>query len=206
MRCATTTTTLLALAVLLGASLADAFQDDQLIKFMTSRAMKRLAGRNTTNGPTEDDPWAEPSTFAHLTERCKIPASGSKEADWIAALPGQPPHVNLHQYAGYVKVDEENGRELFYYFVESARDASSKPLILWLNGGNQTRPNEKRGSAGAERTTSCLTGCFVGVCRAGMLVAGIWSHDGARSVQSELRRQDPEQEQVRLEQSCVQPA
>lgn len=29
-------------------------------------------------------------------------------------------------------VDEENGRALFYYLVESA---SEKPLLLWLNGG-----------------------------------------------------------------------
>ena len=32
-------------------------------------------------------------------------------------------------------VDEEHGRALFYYFVESPYDAASKPLVLWLNGG-----------------------------------------------------------------------
>ncbi|XP_044397739.1 serine carboxypeptidase 1 [Triticum aestivum] len=48
------------------------------------------------------------------------------------ALPGQPEGVDFDQYGGYVIVDEENGRALFYYLVESA---SEKPLLLWLNGG-----------------------------------------------------------------------
>ncbi|TVU09861.1 hypothetical protein EJB05_43358, partial [Eragrostis curvula] len=132
----TTTLFLLSLAVLLSTSLADASQEAQLSKFMASRAMKRLENRNATNVPVEADPWADPATsFAHLPDRCKIPASGSKEADRVAALPGQPPGVNFAQHAGYVRVDEDHRRELFYYFVESAHDAASKPLLLWLNGG-----------------------------------------------------------------------
>ncbi|KAK3133553.1 hypothetical protein QOZ80_6AG0537980 [Eleusine coracana subsp. coracana] len=135
----TTVVFLLSLVVLLGASFAGAStQEDQLSKFMASRATKRIA--NTADDgpePDETDPWgwSDPSTFAHLPERCKIPASGSKEADRVSALPGQPPRVNFGQYAGYVTVDEGNGRELFYYFAESPYDAASKPLILWLNGG-----------------------------------------------------------------------
>ncbi|KAL6215519.1 hypothetical protein ACLB2K_014948 [Fragaria x ananassa] len=35
----------------------------------------------------------------------------------------------------YVTVDPKAGRALFYYFVESPQDSSSKPLVLWLNGG-----------------------------------------------------------------------
>jgi serine carboxypeptidase-like clade 2 len=57
-----------------------------------------------------------------------------KAADKITALPGQP-HVDFDQYSGYVTVDEKHGRALFYYFVEAPQDASSKPLLLWLNGG-----------------------------------------------------------------------
>lgn len=57
------------------------------------------------------------------------------EADRIESLPGQPNVVYFDQYGGYVTVDPNNGRELFYYFVESARDCNKKPLILWLNGG-----------------------------------------------------------------------
>ncbi|XP_068312961.1 serine carboxypeptidase-like 45 [Pyrus communis] len=57
-----------------------------------------------------------------------------QEADKITRLPGQP-QVNFQQYAGYVTVDEKQGRSLFYYFVEAQTDPASKPLVLWLNGG-----------------------------------------------------------------------
>ncbi|KAK7278978.1 hypothetical protein RJT34_24019 [Clitoria ternatea] len=56
------------------------------------------------------------------------------EADKISTLPGQPP-VKFQQYAGYVTVDEEQKRSLFYYFVEAEIEPASKPLVLWLNGG-----------------------------------------------------------------------
>ncbi|XP_012699348.2 serine carboxypeptidase 2 [Setaria italica] len=67
--------------------------------------------------------------------RLFMESQARSEADRITALPGQPPRVNFEQYAGYVTVDEEHGRALFYYFVESPYDAASKPLVLWLNGG-----------------------------------------------------------------------
>jgi len=61
---------------------------------------------------------------------------GSKEDDKIDALPGQPTEgVDFDQYAGYVTVDPTAGRALFYYFVESPQNSSTKPLVLWLNGG-----------------------------------------------------------------------
>lgn len=60
---------------------------------------------------------------------------GKMEADKITKLPGQPDGVNFDQYAGYVTVEPVNGRALFYYFVESPDNSSSKPLVLWLNGG-----------------------------------------------------------------------
>nr|CAB3453628.1 unnamed protein product [Digitaria exilis] len=97
--------------------------------------VKSRARAQSADGPAETDPWVDPvSTFGHLPTYCKNP-KGSKEADRIKALPGQPPRVNFEQYAGYVTVDEEHGRALFYYFVESPYDAASKPLVLWLNGG-----------------------------------------------------------------------
>lgn len=58
---------------------------------------------------------------------------GLKETDLILGLPAQP-QVNFSQYSGYVTVDPVAGRALFYYFAES-EDASTKPLVLWLNGG-----------------------------------------------------------------------
>jgi serine carboxypeptidase-like clade 2 len=54
--------------------------------------------------------------------------------DKILSLPGQPP-VSFQQYSGYVTVDENQDRALFYYFVEAESDPASKPLVLWLNGG-----------------------------------------------------------------------
>ncbi|XP_058071249.1 serine carboxypeptidase 1-like [Magnolia sinica] len=64
--------------------------------------------------------------------------TSNQEEDKIEALPGQPNGkngANFNQYAGYVTVDPKNGRALFYYFTESPGDPSTKPLVLWLNGG-----------------------------------------------------------------------
>ncbi|KAM7474906.1 hypothetical protein LguiB_022149 [Lonicera macranthoides] len=68
----------------------------------------------------------------------KVRASdvGKMEDDLIEkGLPGQPLGVNFKQYGGYINVDESNGRSLFYYFAEAQDNPSSKPLVLWLNGG-----------------------------------------------------------------------
>lgn len=35
----------------------------------------------------------------------------------------------------YVTIDETYGKKLFYYFVESERNPSKDPVVLWLNGG-----------------------------------------------------------------------
>ncbi|CAI9286837.1 unnamed protein product [Lactuca saligna] len=60
------------------------------------------------------------------------------EDDYIkAGLPGQPlsKGLSFKQFAGYINVDSFNGRNLFYYFVEAHHQPSTKPLVLWLNGG-----------------------------------------------------------------------
>nr|XP_043625998.1 uncharacterized protein LOC122597474 [Erigeron canadensis] len=61
------------------------------------------------------------------------------EDDYIqGGLPGQPSSKEMmmfKQYSGYINVDRINGRNLFYYFVEALNEPSSKPLVLWLNGG-----------------------------------------------------------------------
>ncbi|RID74280.1 hypothetical protein BRARA_B01387 [Brassica rapa] len=61
-------------------------------------------------------------------------AEGYPEEDLVARLPGQP-KVLFRQFAGYVDVDFETGRSLFYYFVEADTHPETKPLTLWLNGG-----------------------------------------------------------------------
>lgn len=70
---------------------------------------------------------------------CNLPkitpsSSSSLENDKITSLPGQP-SVNFQQYAGYIAVDAEKQRNLFYYLVEAEANPASKPLVLWLNGG-----------------------------------------------------------------------
>ncbi|KAM5588329.1 hypothetical protein ABKV19_006659 [Rosa sericea] len=54
--------------------------------------------------------------------------------DLVTNLPGQPA-VDFRHYAGYVTVNETNGRALFYWFYEAATNPDLKPLVLWLNGG-----------------------------------------------------------------------
>ncbi|CAM6128269.1 unnamed protein product [Calypogeia fissa] len=60
---------------------------------------------------------------------------GAPAADLVPRLPGQPYDVPFKQYAGYITVDQTQGRNLFYYFVEAENSSSTKPLALWLNGG-----------------------------------------------------------------------
>ncbi|KAK6264776.1 Peptidase S10 [Theobroma cacao] len=54
--------------------------------------------------------------------------------DLVTNLPGQPA-VDFHHYAGYVTVNQKNGRALFYWFYEAMSHPDEKPLVLWLNGG-----------------------------------------------------------------------
>jgi hydroxymandelonitrile lyase/serine carboxypeptidase-like clade 2 len=60
------------------------------------------------------------------------------EQDRILGLPGQPNGVAFDMYGGYVTVDEQAGRALYYWFQEADRgtaDPDAAPLLLWLNGG-----------------------------------------------------------------------
>ncbi|KAH7683313.1 Peptidase S10 serine carboxypeptidase protein [Dioscorea alata] len=60
--------------------------------------------------------------------------SFSMEEDKITKLPGQP-QVSFQHFSGYISVDRHKQRSLFYYFAEAETDPTSKPLVLWLNGG-----------------------------------------------------------------------
>ncbi|KAL7585867.1 hypothetical protein Lser_V15G45801 [Lactuca serriola] len=63
------------------------------------------------------------------------PQDGLKDFDKISSLPGQPTGTDFDQYSGYVTVDPNHGRALFYYLAESPFNSSTNPLVLWLNGG-----------------------------------------------------------------------
>ncbi|CAH9141852.1 unnamed protein product [Cuscuta epithymum] len=58
-----------------------------------------------------------------------------QKLDAVSDLPGLGFNVSFAHYSGYVTVNQESGRSLFYWFFESVEDPSSKPLVLWLNGG-----------------------------------------------------------------------
>ncbi|KAI5082696.1 hypothetical protein GOP47_0002439 [Adiantum capillus-veneris] len=63
------------------------------------------------------------------------PCHGADERQEVTRLPGQP-QVAFKHYAGYITVNESHGRALFYWFFQSShRNASQRPLVLWLNGG-----------------------------------------------------------------------
>ncbi|KAF5480528.1 hypothetical protein F2P56_001270 [Juglans regia] len=63
-----------------------------------------------------------------------IPVESLPVAHKIKSLPGQP-QVTFQQFAGFITIDEQQQRALFYYFVEAEGNPASKPLVLWLNGG-----------------------------------------------------------------------
>ena len=68
---------------------------------------------------------------------CLASPIDEQKKDRITQLPGQPENVAFGQYSGYVTVNEESGRSLFYWLIESpvTRKPHSRPLVLWLNGG-----------------------------------------------------------------------
>ncbi|CAN7035806.1 unnamed protein product [Brassica rapa subsp. trilocularis] len=73
-------------------------------------------------------------TRQHRSNSPKQRSLLANEQDLVTNLPGQP-HVSFKHYAGYVPVDESNGRAMFYWFFEAMNLPKEKPLVLWLNGG-----------------------------------------------------------------------
>ncbi|KAK9725082.1 hypothetical protein RND81_05G121300 [Saponaria officinalis] len=61
--------------------------------------------------------------------------SSSVEVDRVLSLPGQPSNPSISQYSGYITVNQNYGRALFYWFFEALSQPSDKPLLLWFNGG-----------------------------------------------------------------------
>lgn len=82
--------------------------------------------------------WSGPSLSLFLISLLPLLAAADQQAlDRISALPGQP-RVAFGQFAGYVTVNPERGRALFYWLTEAVTDAAKKPLVLWLNGGQSS--------------------------------------------------------------------
>nr|XP_043630085.1 serine carboxypeptidase 1-like [Erigeron canadensis] len=102
-------------------------QANKLFDLLKSKRSKNSPGPNTW---VISDEATDEYSPVYFTQQ-----DGLAQLDKIYTLPGQPAGVNLNQYSGYVTVNQNAGRALFYYFVESPTDSSTKPLVLWLNGG-----------------------------------------------------------------------
>ncbi|CAH8354942.1 unnamed protein product [Eruca vesicaria subsp. sativa] len=57
------------------------------------------------------------------------------ESAQVTKLSGFSGTFPSKHYAGYVPIDKERNKNLWYYFVESERNATTDPVVLWLNGG-----------------------------------------------------------------------
>lgn len=62
--------------------------------------------------------------------------NAAPSAQKITNLPGfNISSLNFDMYSGYITIDEQRGKNLFYWFVESQNNPSTDPVLLWLNGG-----------------------------------------------------------------------
>ncbi|KAL0437131.1 UNVERIFIED_CONTAM: Serine carboxypeptidase II-3 [Sesamum radiatum] len=94
-----------------------------------------LKSRISQNSISSSDSWSQLHAQREYSPVFLTSQDGQMQADKISTLPGQPDNVDFDQYSGYITVDPQAGRALFYYFVESPTNSSTNPLVLWLNGG-----------------------------------------------------------------------
>ncbi|XP_059628653.1 serine carboxypeptidase-like 20 [Cornus florida] len=57
------------------------------------------------------------------------------EGALVTNLPGFSGTFPSKHYSGFVTIDGNPPKNLFYYFVASERNPSNDPVVLWLNGG-----------------------------------------------------------------------
>ncbi|KAJ0041992.1 hypothetical protein Pint_17225 [Pistacia integerrima] len=57
-----------------------------------------------------------------------------RATDRVTNLPGQPPGSFQH-YSGYIQLQTQNEKAMFYWFFEAQTEPALKPLVIWLNGG-----------------------------------------------------------------------
>uniref|UniRef100_A0A3Q7H4N0 Carboxypeptidase n=1 Tax=Solanum lycopersicum TaxID=4081 RepID=A0A3Q7H4N0_SOLLC len=60
---------------------------------------------------------------------------GAPQSALVTQIPGFNGTFQSKHYAGYVNLDESHGKNMFYYFIESEKNPSNDPVVLWLNGG-----------------------------------------------------------------------
>ncbi|CAN6991154.1 hypothetical protein BRARA_A03014 [Brassica rapa] len=59
----------------------------------------------------------------------------AQNSDKVVNLPEQPSNPKISHFSGYVNVNQENTRALFFWFFEALSEDPTRPLVLWLNGG-----------------------------------------------------------------------
>ncbi|TVU25626.1 hypothetical protein EJB05_28129, partial [Eragrostis curvula] len=68
---------------------------------------------------------------------CLFNLASATEQNIVTSLPGFDGVLPFRLETGYVTVDEDNGAELFYYFIQSEADPRRDPVLLWLTGGHR---------------------------------------------------------------------
>ncbi|AQK43904.1 serine carboxypeptidase1 [Zea mays] len=74
------------------------------------------------------------SRWVLLLGSLQLPAVGGS-GHVVTRMRGFDGPLPFYLETGYVEVDEQQGVQLFYYFVRSERDPYEDPLLLWLSGG-----------------------------------------------------------------------
>uniref|UniRef100_A0A1J3IGU3 Carboxypeptidase n=1 Tax=Noccaea caerulescens TaxID=107243 RepID=A0A1J3IGU3_NOCCA len=64
-----------------------------------------------------------------------VTTESAPESALITKIPGFDGTFPSKHYSGYVTIDKEHGKNLWYYFIESEKNPSKDPVVLWLNGG-----------------------------------------------------------------------
>ncbi|KAL5463745.1 hypothetical protein EMCRGX_G032672 [Ephydatia muelleri] len=63
------------------------------------------------------------------------PITPAVAGDEIASLPGWDGPLPTKQYSGYIEIDATTGKYLHYWFVQSASNPETDPVVMWMNGG-----------------------------------------------------------------------
>ncbi|MED6157901.1 Serine carboxypeptidase-like 20 [Stylosanthes scabra] len=71
----------------------------------------------------------------HVFLQINVLTQSAPTESLVNQVPGFDGKLPSKHYAGYVTVDEDHGRNLYYYFVESESEPNKDPVVLWLNGG-----------------------------------------------------------------------
>lgn len=76
------------------------------------------------------------TTVVSISAAAAAPESESEsESHLISEVPGFSGSLPSKHYSGYITVDEDHGRNLFYYLVISEGNPAVDPVVLWINGG-----------------------------------------------------------------------